>query len=138
MRLRSIWILGLLVGLTGLTAVADPMGWFKDPPFECSGTDPDEKIKFTIYAWADGSVEAIIRPLRELSAVELPNSGSIKINEQEYKFAPREDKEGKWTFYASVPVRGIPLDANFTFSMIIKDGNGVAMLDEGFDYEFGG
>ncbi len=135
MKRKKIWILTLCAGITA-TTIADPLGWFERAPFEWSGTDLDEKISFDIAGWPDGSAEALIRPLYELPESERPGYGVIRINDKSFKFAPRKDRDDKWTFYASVPVDTIPLTGEFEFEMEIQDNTGKTMLKRSFEYSY--
>lgn len=133
MRIRKLAILSsilVLVGVTAMTAVADPLGWFNDAPFEYSGNDFHDRIEFQALVWPDGSAEVLVKPKRALPLEQLPAEGLITINSKEYKFAKRKDRDGNPTLYASLPVGAIPMQGELVVSMTVTDETGYKLIDE--------
>ncbi len=131
----TIAAVGFLVTTCTFVVLADPLGWFSKAPFEWIDTDLEGRISISISGWPDGSVEALVRPRRELAEDEFPSYGHISINDTVYKFAPRTDKNGEWTFYASLPVGAVPLNGDFVCEILIKDRTDAVIFRSGFEYE---
>ncbi|MCB9853607.1 MAG: hypothetical protein H6819_10970 [Phycisphaerales bacterium] len=131
MRIRKLAILSailVLVGLTAMTAVADPLGWFDKAPFEYSGNDFHDRIEFQALVWPDGSAEVLVKPKRQLPPEQLPAAGLITVNTKEYKFAKRDDRDGNPTLYASLPVEAIPMEGQVIVSMTVTDETGHKLI----------
>ncbi len=129
MKVRLVCIVGMLLAACGLSAVADPLGWFDKAPFEYNGNDFHDRIEFRVSVGKAGSAEAIVMPKVELEDDQLPRTGKITVNDKVYKFAELKDREGRYTLYASLPVEAIPVKGNFTFAMIVEDATGHRLVD---------
>lgn len=129
MKIRLTATLSALISVTAITAYADPLGWFKTPPVRFYGRDVDRRIEYSFGFWEDGSGELIVTPTRELPDEQLPAAGLVTVENQEYRFSQRKDKEGKTVLYASLPVGAIPVDSAFYVSVVVEDATGHRLVD---------
>lgn len=129
MKFKIIAAFCVLAAISGVTALADPLGWFSKPPLEYVGNDFHDRVEYRVAVWDDGSVEAIVTPKVDLPEEQRPAVGEIRVNDKAYRFAKRKNQEGKDTLYASLPVGAIPIHGDFTLSIVVEDSTGHRLVE---------
>ena len=134
MKPRSICILGLLVGASGLAAFADPLNWFGKPMLTTTSTfkmTSDQPCILRVEAWEDGSAVFTVIPKESgWPAEKLPDQGVIRVNGTEFRMAPRQDKDGKTVLFGSVPVGTLDPSIPTIYTLLAYDANGVKLVDD--------
>ena len=132
MRSRVFLAVGLLLGVSALTAIADPISWFDGvttfkKTFKCSREQPCWLIA---EAWDDGSANFRVVPMTpDWAEDKLPHHGVITVNGTRFDMAQRRE-DGKTILFGSVPVGTFDLSEPMTYTLLAYDEYETKLVDD--------
>ncbi|MBX3395825.1 MAG: hypothetical protein KF841_10705 [Phycisphaerae bacterium] len=136
MRSKILLASLVVISVSALTAIADPMGWFDwyakgkttiKSTFKCSREQPCWLIA---EAWDDGSANFRVVPMTSgWPEDKLPHHGLITVNGKTFRMAQRKE-EDKTILFGSVPVGTFDLTEPMTYTLLAYDVYEKKLVDD--------